>query len=171
MAEALTQYKLTILYMLDLANTSLTNTQISDFILGKDYTDYITLMQAIGELSSSGLIQTEQTQINTICSITQPGHDTLRFFPDKISDAIKEDVRNYLQAHHLGAENGSQLCADFYKTTDSGYAVHCELKKGNIPYIDLTIHASTREQAMAICNNWKEQNETLYDYLMDLLVQ
>ncbi len=38
MAEALTQYKLIVLYMLDHVDFPLTNTQISNFVLDKEYT-------------------------------------------------------------------------------------------------------------------------------------
>ena len=62
MAEALTQYKLIILYMLEKANAPLTNTQISVFILEKEYTTYFTLQQALSELVASALVRTESSQ-------------------------------------------------------------------------------------------------------------
>ena len=40
MAEAFTLYKLIILYMLDKVDFPLTNSQISEFVLDKGYTDY-----------------------------------------------------------------------------------------------------------------------------------
>ena len=40
MAEPITIYKLTILNMLDKVDFPLTNTQISNFFLEQDYTDY-----------------------------------------------------------------------------------------------------------------------------------
>ena len=40
MAEPFTIYKLTILYMLDKAGFPLSNTQISNFFLEQEYTDY-----------------------------------------------------------------------------------------------------------------------------------
>ena len=46
MAEASTQYKLIVLYMLDQVDFPLTNTQISNFMLNKDYTTYFTVQQA-----------------------------------------------------------------------------------------------------------------------------
>ena len=40
MTDALTLYKLIILYMLDKVDFPLTNSQLSEFILDKGYTDY-----------------------------------------------------------------------------------------------------------------------------------
>ncbi len=76
MAEALTQYKLIVLYMLDHVDFPLTNTQISNFVLDKDYTTYFTIQQVMSELISAGLIRTESTHNNTHYYITPAGQDT-----------------------------------------------------------------------------------------------
>ena len=55
--EPLALYKLIILYMLDKVNFPLTSAQISEFILEKEYTTFLTLQQAISELSEDALIR------------------------------------------------------------------------------------------------------------------
>lgn len=171
MAEALTQYKLIVLYMLDKADFSLTNTRISDFILEKEYTSYFTLQQAISELISAGLIRTESTHNNTHYHITSAGRETLSYFSDKISDAIKNDVLTYLEANNVELKKEIHILADYYKTVNQEYAARCQIKDREISLIDLTIRAGTREQAEAICQNWKQQNEEVYAYLMDMLLR
>ena len=56
MAEPFTIYKLTILYMLDKAGFPLSNTQISNFFLEKEYTDYFRVQEVIGDLVNADLI-------------------------------------------------------------------------------------------------------------------
>ena len=53
MAEAFTLYKLIILYMLDKVDFPLTNSQISEFVLDKGYTDYFQLQQNLRTVVSS----------------------------------------------------------------------------------------------------------------------
>lgn len=65
MAEAFTLYKLIILYMLDKVDFPLTNSQISEFVLDKGYTDYFKLQQALSELADGGLILKESTHNRT----------------------------------------------------------------------------------------------------------
>lgn len=48
MAEPFTIYKLTILYMLSKAGFPLSNTQISNFFLEQEYTDYFRVQEVIG---------------------------------------------------------------------------------------------------------------------------
>ena len=170
MAEALTQYKLIILYMLDKVDFPLTNTQISNFILEKEYTTYFTLQQTISELISAELIRAESTHKNTHYHITAAGKETLSYFPDKISDAIKSDVLSYFEENKIELKNEILILADYYKVTNQGYAARCQIKETEIPLIDLTIQAATKEQAEAICRNWQLQNEAVYAYLMDTLM-
>ena len=65
MAEPFTIYKLTILNMLDKVDFPLTNTQISNFFLEQDYTDYFRVQQVISDLVDADLIHAESTHSNT----------------------------------------------------------------------------------------------------------
>ena len=66
MSETFTLYRLMILYMLDKVDFPLTNTQITNFIQEKDYTDYFTVQQTLSELLDSDLIIAESTHNNTL---------------------------------------------------------------------------------------------------------
>ena len=89
MAEPFTIYKLTILYMLDKAGFPLSNTQISNFFLEKEYTDYFRVQEVIGDLVNADLINFESTHSNTQYTLTAAGKETLGFFKDKITDGIE----------------------------------------------------------------------------------
>lgn len=171
MAEPLTIYKLIVLYMLDEVDFPLTNTQISNFVLEKEYTTYFTLQQAINDLVSSELIRTESTFNNTQYFITQAGKDTIAFFHDKISEGIKEDIRNYCETNKIELRNETAVVADYYKTVNQNYAVRCQLKEKENTLIDLTISVSSKEQATAVCHNWKNQSDEIFTYLMDSLIK
>ena len=54
--DPLTLYKLIVLYMLNKVKFKLTYSQISEFILEKEYTNFITLQQVISDLLDSELI-------------------------------------------------------------------------------------------------------------------
>ena len=65
MAEPATLYKLIILHMLEHIDFPLSNAQISDFFLDREYTDYFTIQQVIHDLMDSGLVRTENTHNST----------------------------------------------------------------------------------------------------------
>ena len=171
MAEPFTIYKLTILYMLDKAGFPLTNTQISSFFLEQEYTDYFRVQEVIGDLVNADLINFESTHSNTQYTLTAAGRETLGFFKDKITDGIENDVKRFFEKNKLEFRQENFILADYYKTTNQNYDVRCQVRSDSTTVLDLTLAVTTKEQAEAICNNWKNSNEDVYAYLMDILLK
>ena len=171
MAEPLTTYKLMILTLLKESDHPLSGTQLSEFFLEKEYTGYFTVQEALHELDENAFIKKESTHNNTRYSITPAGADTLSFFSDKLSAGIREDIHEYLYENQLSIREAAAVLADYYKAPGDQYSVRCQLREKENSRIDLTITVPNRELAEAICDNWKQQNEQVYEYLMDLLVK
>ena len=171
MAEPFTIYKLTILYMLDKSGFPLSNTQLSNFFLEHDYTDYFRVQEVIGNLVDSDLILAESTHSNTQYTLTTAGKETLTFFADKINEGIMQDVLQFFEENKMALRQETSVIADYYKTTNQTYAVRCQARSDGQTMVDLTLSVKTKEQAEAICNNWRKQHEDVYMYLMDNLMQ
>ena len=171
MAEPFTIYKITILYMLDKAGFPLTNTQISNFFLDRDYTDYFRVQEVIGDLVDADLILAETTHSNTQYTITDSGKETLNYFENKLNDEIEEDVKKFFQENQMEFRQENSLLANYYRTTGQKYSVRCQARSDGDTLVDLTLLVKTKEQAETMCANWKTQNEEVYAYLMDLLMK
>ena len=61
MTEPITIYKLMILALLQRSDAPLSGTQLSDFFLEKEYTNYFTVQEALHELDESAFIKKEPT--------------------------------------------------------------------------------------------------------------
>ena len=101
MSEAFTLYKLIVLYMLEKVDFPLTNGQISEFILDKEYTSYFTLQQAISEMVETGFIREESTHNRTMYHLTEEGAETIQFFKSNISPAIRKDIDTFLKKQFM----------------------------------------------------------------------
>ena len=157
--------------MLDTVDFPLSNTQLTNFFLELEYTDYFRVQQVISDLLDAELIRTESTHNNTHYYITAAGKETLNLLKDKISDAIELDINNYFAQNKLELRNDNSIIADYYRTPNRDFAVRCQYRQKDTNLIDLTLSVPTKEQAEAICNNWKKQNEDVYMYLMDILMK
>ena len=113
--ETSTLYKLIVLYMLNHADSPLTNATISDLILAKEYTNYFSLQRAICELETSDLVVAESADNSTHYRITEEGKNTLSFFEDKISDAIKKDIIDFYNDHQIALK---QDCIPLFTTEE-----------------------------------------------------
>ena len=157
MSDSLTLYKLIILFMLDKVDFPLTTSQISEFILEKEYTNYFTIQQALNELTDSH-------------QNTDEGKNTVTYFGDRIPQAIVDDIMSYLDQNRYTLKNEVSILADYYRATSQDFAVRCQVKEGEVNLIDLTLTVPDEQTAAAICNNWHKKSSALYGYLMEELL-
>ena len=170
MAEPLTLYKLMILYMLEKSEFPLTNAQISGFILDKGYTTYFHLQQALSELTDSELVKTKTVRNSSYYQITPLGKQTLSYFEDQISEGIKTDIANFFKENIIKIREELSAVADYYKGQEEGYQVRCRLRQDKISLVDLTIAVPSEEAAKAVCVNWKEKSQNVYETLIEFLL-
>lgn len=170
MAEPHTLYKLIILYMLKKVTFPLTNAQISEFVLDKEYTTYFTLQQIINELLDSGLIRSEKIRNTSRYYITDAGAETLEFFGNKISHPIKNDIDQYLKDNRFQLRNEVAVVSDYFKTTEGEYRAECKVKEKNADLITLSLTVPLKEQAIAICDHWSDKCQEIYSFLMKELM-
>ncbi len=169
MSDPLTLYKLIILYMLNRVDFPLTKAQIGDFILEREYTNFLTLQQAIGELIDAGFVTAKSIRNRTHLILTEDGKQTLSFFGNQISDSIKKDIDEYFKNHELEMRNEVSILADYYKSTSGEYEAHLIAKDKGINLIDLTMSVPLEETAISICDNWQKKNQEIYQYLIEQL--
>ncbi|MBE5875073.1 MAG: DUF4364 family protein [Lachnospiraceae bacterium] len=169
MQDPLTLYKLIVLYMLDRVTFPLTNAQISDFVLEKEYTNFLTLQQVISELTEAGMISSQSIRNRTHLAITKEGRETLHYFENRVSDAIKADIKTYFRENEFTLRNEVSVLGDYYKSTSGEYEAHLVAKDRGINLIDLTLSVPVEEVAAAICDNWQKKNQDIYKYLIQEL--
>ena len=170
LAEPMTLYKLMNLYMLHQVNFPLTNAQLSNFFLDREYTTYFTLQQALNELLDAGLVKKETMRNSSRYEITKEGEETLEFFGKNISPAIVSDMDEYLKQNRFRMRNEVGLISDFYKSTNQDYSVHCEVREGKAVLVNLDISVPDKEQAEIMCNHWKDRSQEIYAYVMKSLM-
>ncbi len=164
--DPLTLYKLIVLYMLNRVSFPMTTAQVSDFILGREYTNFLTLQQVINELTDANMISSETIRNRTHLAITAEGRDTLNFFQNRISDAIKQEINTYFRENEFSLRNEVSVLGDYYKSTSGEYEAHLVAKDRGIRVVDITLSVPDETTAAAICDNWQKKNQNIYQYLI-----
>ena len=167
--DPLTLYKLIVLFMLNRVSFPMTTAQVSDFILGREYTNFLTLQQVINELNDANMISSETIRNRTHLTITGEGRDTLNFFQNRISDAIKQDINTYFRENEFSLRNEVSVLGDYYKSTSGEYEAHLVAKDRGIRVVDITLSVPDETTAAAICDNWQKKNQNIYQYLIQQL--
>ena len=167
--DPLTLYKLIVLYMLNRVSFPMTTAQISDFILDREYTNFLALQQVINELTDANMISSETIRNRTHLAITGEGRDTLNFFQNRISDAIKQEINTYFRENEFSLRNEVSVLGDYYKSTSGEYETHLVAKDRGIRVVDITLSVPDEATAAAICDNWQKKNQNIYQYLIQQL--
>ena len=155
--------------MLNRVSFPITTAQISNYILEKEYTNFLTLQQVISELTEAEMISARTLNNRTLLSITEEGRETLHFFENRISDTIKAEIHQYFLENEFDLRDEVSVLGDYYKSTSGDYEAHLIAKERDINLIELTLSVPTKEAAAAICDNWQKKNQEIYQYLINQL--
>ena len=167
--DPLTLYKLIVLYMLNKVNFKLSYSQISSFLLEKEYTSFMTLQEVISDLQETDLIRTDASMNRTFFSITDEGRNTLSYFGNRIGDAIIADIDAFLSEKHLELKNEASITARYYKATSGEYEAELAAREKDVDLVNIRISVPAEDMAETICESWYSENEQIYKYLMETL--
>lgn len=170
MPETFTLYKFMILYMLSRVDFPLTNAQISEFMLGKGYTTYFTLQQALSQLTEAGLLEEETTHRRTLYHLTPDGAQSIQYFRNHIYRPIRDDVDQFLHEKQYELKDEVSVKADYFRNHAHEYSVRCQVLENQEPLIDLTLSVPDEHEAETIAKNWQKKNQEVYAWLMSQLL-
>lgn len=169
MQEPLTLYKLIVLYMLNRVSFPLTKVQVGDFILDKEYTNFLTLQQVFSELVDTGLVAAKSIRNRTHLVLTEEGQKTLQYFGNRIGDTIKEEIDSFLAEHELELRNEISVTGNYYKSTNGEYETELIARDKEIELVNIKISVPMEALAINICENWQKKNQEIYRYLTQQL--
>lgn len=164
--DPLTLYKLIVLYILDRVNFKMTRSQLSGFILEKEYTNFMTLQQVFSDLQEAELIKADTLMNRTYFSITEEGQKTLSYFGNRIGDTIIAEIDGFLAEKNLELKNESSVTAKYYKATGGGYEVELVAKEKETELVNIRLSVPAEEIAEEVCDNWYKKNGDVYKYLV-----
>lgn len=168
--DSLFLYKIIILYMLDrIDEYTLTNTQLSSFILDRGYTTMFNIHEALSEMIDSGFISVSTIRDTQHYKITNLGEEALFYFENRLPNPIKQDILDYFKEEKINLKNESEIYADYYPNDNQEYTVECIIKERKDTLLDLKFNVPTRGLAVSICDNWRAKSTEVYGYLMNEL--
>lgn len=167
--EGLLLYKLIVLFMLDRTSYTMTNSMISNFVIGKGYTNMFNLHEALSEMIDNEFISTDTIRNTIHYKITNAGEEALSLFENRLPYAIKQDILSYLEAERINVKNESEIYADYFYNDSNWYTVQCIIKDRRETLIDLKFDVPTKSQAETICNNWRKKSSSIYESLINQL--
>lgn len=167
--EELAQNKLVLLYLIKTSPNNLSNTEITEFVLDKNYMNYFLIQQYLSELINSRLIQIAHGDLGESYEILEKGEVALRYFEDRIPEKIKEEVFKEFQELERKEKLGSQVVFDSYPKENNLYVVNLKLVENEETLFSLYLDVATKQQADLIGKVWRKNPDFIYQNIIDLL--
>ncbi|MCT4685881.1 DUF4364 family protein [Vallitalea sp.] len=163
--------KLIILYMIEKLDMPMSYTQISEFLLAHEYMNYFSLQQYFSELVETNLLATKVINHSTRYSITENGKKTLEYFENRIPESICTEILNYLKDKKLELKDEFEITAEYYPKKNGDFTVNCIAKEKKDLLMEIKINVVSKEHALKICDNWKENPHVIYGKILEELLK
>ncbi len=165
-------YKLIILYMLDrIDEYSLTNSEISNFILDHGYTNLFNIHEALNGLIEGGFISVSSIRDTQHYKITDSGEEALLYFENRISNSIKQEILDYFKKEKINIKEESEVTADRYYNNSNEFTVDLKINERAETLLEIKFSVPTTAMADKICDEWRNKSGDVYNYLIKTLIE
>lgn len=168
--EELAQNKLIILYIINMADIPMDNSDITQFVLENSYMNYFMVQQYLSELVASNFIKFYSKDGHEYYEITQKGTKTLDYFIDRIPEHVKKDIDEKYNIKKNEMIKETQIIGSYYKKNKSEYIVTLKVIEKDITLFNLSLNVVSNKQAKMICETWKNNPQEIYEKVLNLLI-
>ncbi|PRR81931.1 DUF4364 family protein [Clostridium vincentii] len=165
----LAENKLLLLYVLEVLNRPISNTQLTELVLENNLINYFTLQQYVSELDSSQFISYKDINEKKLLAITKKGENVLSFFKDRISPSKITIVNNYLNDKLDLIKKELTVQSDYTLEKNDSFLVDLKALEDNSTLMELKISVPTKKQAITLCSKWQNNPSDIYTNIINLL--
>ena len=157
--KKLAEHKLIILHLLQKMGISLSNSEICQFLLEKNYMDYFSVQQYLAELESAGWLEKTRELIN--------------YFINRIADEVKNEINVYVHENSRRIRAEYAVTANYFPELNGDYLVKCSLCDDNgATLMEISVSVVSKTQAQQVWRNWRKHvNQYYRDFLTSLATE
>ena len=131
---------------------------------------YEYLLSKLATAGVNGQFRTPRHIIKMMVELMDPEPDDIICDPACGTSGFLVASSEYLKENKIRLRNEVGVIADFYKSTNKDYVVHCEVREGKAPLIRLDLSVPDKDQAEYMCSNWREKSQEIYSFAMKSLM-
>ncbi len=170
-SEILAENKVLILYILNKLDKPINNESLLRLVLSIQEMNYFYFQQFLLDLLDNQYIIGYTKDDKTMYKITEAGKETLNLTNDLLPGIIKLKIDNALKIQVDEVQNLNHAISEFIPQNEKEFIVKCKLIQNNITNFELTLIASSREQAKFIADKWEKEHEEIYPIILEMLTR
>lgn len=161
--------KIIVLYILNNALKPLTIDQIIKLCEEFDDMTYFDICTYIEQLKEKNFI--DEMLENSIMTYfpTELGRNTLKELLELIPGVNIHNIKKSFNKNMIEVKQDFSVDTSILPLNNDKYKVSCYIKEGNDELINISVYATSKEQAKNISKVWNEKFETIYSELLKML--
>lgn len=171
-----TANKLILLYMLDKMEIPLTENSILEICTSKNnWLTYMECKDILWQLVKTKFVwfkEDENAPAEGKYSITSEGRDCLGHFYGKIPPSIRETISDFCKKNRISFKRAQEYVPNFHKNSDGTHTVVLRINNPQDiqPLLKIQIKTDSRRGAMNACKRWEEKAPSIYEYILENLL-
>lgn len=169
MENGLAENKVLMLYIINSIIDDFTDNDLFKMVAEINDINYFYFSDILDDLINSKLVETYTKDEQKLLEITDKGKQSLELTIDILPGILKLKTDNVLKNRISIVADEKAVTAEYIPESETDYTVKCKIVENNKTIFELTTFAGSNEHAKRIADNWKENANTIYPKILDLL--
>ena len=167
--NSLVENKVLILYTLNAIGKDITDNALFKIISSINDINYFYFSDLLIDLVESKLVGKYTKDEQVVFEITSEGKNSLELTLDALPGLIKLKADNTLKEELINIAEESSITAEYIPENEKDYTVKCKIVENNRTVFEVRTFAGSNEQAKRLADNWRENANTIYPQILNLL--
>lgn len=163
--------KIIVLYILNNASKPLTINQIIKLCEEFDDITYFDVFTYIEQLKENNYIDELLENGNMTYFATELGKNTLKELLELIPGVNIHNIKKSFNKNMIALKTDFSVDTSILPLNNDKFKVSCYIKEGNDELINISVYATSKEQAKNISKVWNEKFEDIYKNLLEMLTK
>ncbi|WP_294406267.1 DUF4364 family protein [uncultured Clostridium sp.] len=169
-SSELAENKLLMLYVLKSIHEPISNTQLTEIILENNFINYFTFQQYLSELEDAKFVEYHKTNDKNLLVLTKQGDTVLSLFKSRLSPAKIGIIDQYIKEKIESIKKELTIHADYTLGDNDSFIVDLKAVENQSLLMELKLSVPSKNQAISICNKWKDNPSDIYNSIINTFI-
>ncbi len=167
----LAENKLTILYISKVIGLPLTNMRLSQIVSEGKLFNFFLLQHLLEDLLANKYLAKAETPAGEITYlITVKGSDTLNFLIHKLPKGIRRHIDRLTENKADIIRNDRDIVTYIEPVNNNGFISTLQIKDGDALLFSIQYASGSKNDAIAICDEFKDNAEKIYNIITNNII-
>ncbi len=169
--ESLAENKVLLLYIINKVGKPISSDSLLNLVLAVTDMNYFYFQQFLADLLENGYIISYYKNEHNFYDMTDFGRETLELTLDILPGIVKLRVDSNFKNELENFENEQSIITEYTPKSENNFIVSCKIVENNDTIFEIKTFAGSRNQAQEISDNWKNNANTIYPKILELLTE